>query len=573
MFGLALRTLRFRKSGFVASFVALFLGAVIVAACGGLMETGIRASAPPRRADGGHAVVLFSPIEQEATRLVSLSAVFGGIAVMVVVFVVGSTLAVLVQQRMREMALLRAVGSLPGQIRLLVVSETLVVGALATALALAPGHAAGRLMLERFAEGGMVSPEIPYRAGWIPLGIAAGAALLAAVAAAWIASRRAALIRPAAALAEAGLQRRWMSAPRLVFALLCLAGGTALALVTALVMPGSVAASTAGPTAMLWASGIALVAPGLTRALIAVLRPPLRVLPGPSCRLASDNVRARAVRTAGAVTPVMLATGLATGLLYLQTTQDASARDARATDTVTSAPVAVTPASRTEVNVPASVPASVPPTRTAGNATVAVIPGRTDAHATVAVTPARTDAHATVAVAPARTDATPVRTDAHASPAVAVGRTDGSSAVVVAAAPRAASGGASADAWINFLLAGTIIGYAMISLVNTLVVAASERREEFALQRLVGATTGQVMRMMTIEALLVAVMGTVLGSLVAAATLVPFRLALDGSWLPGGPLWIYLAIVGFVTALTVAATLVPVRLALRVPPTGAPAAP
>ncbi|WP_282690756.1 FtsX-like permease family protein, partial [Streptomyces sp. CC216C] len=196
MFGLALRTLRFRKSGFVASFVALFLGAVIVAACGGLMETGIRASAPPRRADGGHAVVLFSPIEQEATRLVSLSAVFGGIAVMVVVFVVGSTLAVLVQQRMREMALLRAVGSLPGQIRLLVVSETLVVGALATALALAPGHAAGRLMLERFAEGGMVSPEIPYRAGWIPLGIAAGAALLAAVAAAWIASRRAALIRP-----------------------------------------------------------------------------------------------------------------------------------------------------------------------------------------------------------------------------------------------------------------------------------------------------------------------------------------------------------------------------------------
>ncbi|MER5311978.1 FtsX-like permease family protein [Streptomyces sp. NPDC002773] len=539
MFGLALRTLRFRKSGFVASFVALFLGAVIVAACGGLMETGIRASASVRQADDGHAVVMFSPIEQEATRLVSLSAVFGGIAVMVVVFVVGSTLAVLVQQRMREMALLRAVGSLPGQIRLLVVSETLVVGALATVLALAPGHAAGRLMLERFAEGGMVSPAIPYRAGWIPLGIAAGAALLAAVAAAWIASRRAALIKPAAALAEAGLQRRWMSAPRLVFALLCLAGGTALALVTALVMPGSVAASTAGPTAMLWASGTALVAPGLTRVLIAVLRPPLRLLPGPVCRLASDNVRARAVRTAGAVTPVMLATGLATGLLYLQTTQDASARDAaaardaRGSGTVASAPVSVTPA-RTD---------------TSGQVTVTL--ARTDPGSPVAVAPARTDPSAQVSVTPARAEDRPSR------------------ATVVTAS----SGGASADAWINFLLAGTIIGYAMISLVNTLVVAASERREEFALQRLVGATTGQVMRMMTVEALLVAVMGTVLGSLVAAATLVPFRLALDGSWLPGGPWWIYLAIVGSVTALTVAATLVPVRLALRVPPAGAPAAP
>ncbi|MEU4076217.1 hypothetical protein DEJ45_06250 [Streptomyces venezuelae] len=540
MFGLALQTLRHRKSGFVASFLALFLGAVIVAACGGLMETGIRASAPPPRTGTGHAVVLFSPIEHEATRLVSLSAVFGGIAAMVVVFVVGSTLAVLVQQRMREMALLRAVGSLPGQIRLLVVSETLVIGALATALALAPGHYAGRLMLERFAEGGMVSPEIPYRAGWIPLVTAAGAALLAAVAAAWIASRRAALIRPAAALAESGLQRRWISAPRLVFALLCLAGGTALALVTALVMPGSVAASTAGPTAMLWASGVALVCPGLTGALIAVLRTPLRLLPGPACGLAADNVRARAVRTAGAVTPVMLATGLAAGLLYLQTTTDASARDAARdarTRAAVSAPVAVAPvglADRTTVHGPAAV--------TVGTA------GTADAR----------DAERVVTVAAAPVAAAPV------APVVAA---------PAGGARAASSGGGSADAWINFLLAGTIIGYAMISLVNTLVVAASERREEFALQRLVGATTGQVMRMMSVEALLVAVMGTVLGSLVAAATLVPFRLALDGRWLPGGPVWIYLAIVGLVTALTVVATLVPVRLALRVPPAGAPAAP
>ncbi|MFG2247971.1 hypothetical protein [Spirillospora sp. NPDC048823] len=42
MFRLALRTLRFRKGGFAASFAALFLGVVIVTACGGLMESGIR---------------------------------------------------------------------------------------------------------------------------------------------------------------------------------------------------------------------------------------------------------------------------------------------------------------------------------------------------------------------------------------------------------------------------------------------------------------------------------------------------------------------------------------------------
>ena len=49
MFELALRTLRFRLGGFVATFVAVFFGAAIVIACGGLLETGIRTDVPPQR--------------------------------------------------------------------------------------------------------------------------------------------------------------------------------------------------------------------------------------------------------------------------------------------------------------------------------------------------------------------------------------------------------------------------------------------------------------------------------------------------------------------------------------------
>ncbi|MFE9402651.1 FtsX-like permease family protein [Streptomyces sp. NPDC006530] len=396
--------------------------------------------------------VEFPDSEGGASPLISMSAVFGGIAAMVAVFVVGSTLAVLIQQRMREMALLRAIGALPGQIRRMVVGETLVVGFGATLLALVPGRAAGELMMRQLAAAGVVDDAIVYRAGWIPLATAAGTALLAAVAAAFIASRRAALAPPTAALTESALGSRWLSAPRLVCALLCFGGAAALAFVTATVMDGSVASSTAGPAAMLWTGGVALIAPGLTRVLLAVLRPPLRLLPGLAGRLASDNARARRIRTAGAVTPVVLATGLATALIYLQLSADAG------------------------------------------------------------------------------------------------------------------GGGEATSAWINYLLAGTIIGYAVISLVNTLVVAAAERRAEFALQRLVGATPGQVLRMVTVEALLVAVMGIALGSFVALATLVPFSLALDGSWLPGGGLVVYGAIVGCVAALTLLATLLPARLALRIRP-------
>ena len=58
MLGLALRTLRFRKGGFVASFVALFFGATIVMICGGLMETGIRTDVPPQRMAAGYRRVI-----------------------------------------------------------------------------------------------------------------------------------------------------------------------------------------------------------------------------------------------------------------------------------------------------------------------------------------------------------------------------------------------------------------------------------------------------------------------------------------------------------------------------------
>ena len=49
MMRLAVRTLRHRKSGFIATFVAVVFGTAIVMACGGLMETGIRSNVEPDR--------------------------------------------------------------------------------------------------------------------------------------------------------------------------------------------------------------------------------------------------------------------------------------------------------------------------------------------------------------------------------------------------------------------------------------------------------------------------------------------------------------------------------------------
>src|SRR5262245_44200105 len=49
MFRIALRTLRFRKGAFIATFLAMTFGAVLVLACGGLLETGVRSEVPAQR--------------------------------------------------------------------------------------------------------------------------------------------------------------------------------------------------------------------------------------------------------------------------------------------------------------------------------------------------------------------------------------------------------------------------------------------------------------------------------------------------------------------------------------------
>src|SRR5262249_21230446 len=171
------------------------------------------------------------------------------------------------------------------------------------------------------AASGVVSPALRYEQGWIPTVSAAAVGVVTAAAAALIAARSATRVRPVEALAEASLEQRWLSPLRLLFALLCLGGGLALAIVTELVLTGPVAASTAAPAALLWAGGLALLGPGIARALTAALSWPVRALTGLAGQLAMLNTGANRIRTAGTITPVMLATGLATALLYMQTSQ------------------------------------------------------------------------------------------------------------------------------------------------------------------------------------------------------------------------------------------------------------
>jgi putative ABC transport system permease protein len=520
----------------------------------------------------------------------------------------------------------------------------------AVALGFLPSAALGRWLLSEFGEAGIVPPIMRYEQSWIPAVSGAAIALITAVGAALIAARGASRVRPAEALTEASLQGRWLSPVRLTLALLSLAGGLALAWVTARALAGPIAASTAVPSAMLWAAGLALLGPGIARSITAIFALPVRAASGLAGQLAMLNVRASRVRTAAALTPIMLATGFATALLYMQTSQTSAAVDAytnnlRADAVLSSStgglPLGLVRDVREQPGV-AEASAYVTSTgyfeRPGEDAAIVPLQGieaegaaQTTAFELTAGSLSRLQGN-TIALSERHTregrdvgDTIPVRLgdgsvtgleivaefsaergyETALLPATLLARhtTDGlADQILVRAAPEtdprrlratltslsdrhpgltvADRTEATAEyteaqeisAWANYLFVAVIVGYTVVSLVNALVFATAARRREFALQRLIGSTRGQVVRMMGIEGLFVALAGTALGTLVAAATLVPFNLALKDSPTPAGPAWIYLTVISLATALTLLATLVPTALALRARPVEAVAA-
>ncbi|MEU5945304.1 FtsX-like permease family protein [Micromonospora sp. NPDC047465] len=117
-------------------------------------------------------------------------------------------------------------------------------------------------------------------------------------------------------------------------------------------------------------------------------------------------------------------------------------------------------------------------------------------------------------------------------------------------------------------LLGMALLCATISIANTLIMAAADRRREFALLRLAGATPRQLLRTVATEATLIAVAATALAGTLAAGTLVGLRATLV-PLTPHPQIVVPWATIGAITAVclgvAVLASLAPAALALRTP--------
>jgi putative ABC transport system permease protein len=259
------------------------------------------------------------------TRLISMGGAMGGTSLLVAILVVVGTFALSVQQRHRELALLRAVAATQGQIRNLLGREALIVGAAAGTAGALVGLPLGSWLHSRFVDMGAVPATLEYTVSVFPLFAAVIATLLGAWAAARISSRRITRIRPAEALAEARTERTRPAWGRILAGLALLAGGTVLVVVLSFLRTEPASTPVTFLAVVVLSTAVALLGPLLVRAAAAVLAGPLR-LSGPGGRLARANLRGNATRMASVVTPLTLLIGMTCTVLFVQPTLGDAAR-------------------------------------------------------------------------------------------------------------------------------------------------------------------------------------------------------------------------------------------------------
>ncbi|MGH1563317.1 FtsX-like permease family protein [Mumia sp. DW29H23] len=265
-------------------------------------------------------------VEAAAARgeLLELAGSLAGTLLLLVGCITAGALAISARNQRRDLALLRAVGATPRQVRRLIAQQA--TGA--ALIGLAPGIALGYPLAHRFAdaltEAGMLSADLrlattPYAA----LIVTALTVLVVQLAA------RGAAMRPSRmpsteAMAESEVEPREPSRVRTVIGLVVIAAALGQT-VLPLFVRGEAAFLSAATGTLVAVIGLALSGPGIARAVTDRLAAS-RWGDGTSRRvhvptwLAVHNTRSYAVRTAGAVTVLALAIGLTITQFYALST-------------------------------------------------------------------------------------------------------------------------------------------------------------------------------------------------------------------------------------------------------------
>jgi putative ABC transport system permease protein len=255
----------------------------------------------------------YHPEEQGPEGLLALLGFAAGLCGFLTIFVVASTFAFVVAARQRELGLLRLIGATPRQIRRMILGEALIVALAAAAAGSALAYLLTPIILDLFA-GTRFSPvRLEPASPWVPLAVASGIGVVTALLGAWLSARRAARATPVDALRESATEPPRLTASRVVFGVLGLAGAGTM---VAFIRPGNfeLAVVMAIFVPIVAVIGVVALAPALVPLATRVWGLAIRRLAGVPGYLADRNVWAAPRRTGSLAAPIVAIAAIAGGL-------------------------------------------------------------------------------------------------------------------------------------------------------------------------------------------------------------------------------------------------------------------
>lgn len=236
--------------------------------------------------------------------------VFAGVALLVGAFIINNTFAILVAQRTRELALLRAIGASTKQVRRSVALEAAVVGVVASALGLLAGVGVAKGIAALWKSFGVTMPEGPLVVRPVSLLVAFALGVVVTVGSALLPARRAARVAPVEAMRAVTAGRSRPSKVRIALGLVLTVGSVASVIggITSGTVPMVLVGALAGFL------GVATLSPVLAGPVVRVVGHVLPRAVGMRGHLARENAVRNPRRTAATASALMIGVALVGGI-------------------------------------------------------------------------------------------------------------------------------------------------------------------------------------------------------------------------------------------------------------------
>ncbi|MEU7156824.1 ABC transporter permease [Streptomyces chrestomyceticus] len=253
-------------------------------------------------------------VEQSNQAMSKTLLVFAGIALFVGVFIIANTFTMLISQRSREIALMRAIGASRRQVVRSVLAEAGLLGLVSSVVGFALGTGIAVTMRAVLNANGAGFPDGPLVISPNAVLSALGVGVLVTVLAAWLPSRKAAKIAPVEALntVDAAPKLRGLVVRNTIGAVITGLGVAIMLYVSTQKTAEDMMTPMAGSALTL--VGVIVLAPLLSRPLVSLTGKVTTRIFGVSGKLAKENALRNPRRTAATASALMIGLTLITGM-------------------------------------------------------------------------------------------------------------------------------------------------------------------------------------------------------------------------------------------------------------------